>query len=373
MKYFVPISPDPALKKRKGDGALARFGHLNILVDKLNQLSETQTVNASTVNTQAAGTPLIFGYNFVNTSLMFPITAVTLLSLKAYCACTDPCGIVGSVLVQNTGIETLVIYPSLGETINGQAVNVPFTLEPGASVSFRSLDCTSWQSYANTTDPAFTGVNGITGCGVDNTDPANPILNSPYVAENVSTQALTGDGCTALTPLSVCIDDVTIIKNIDGCLEAVSRPASFGYAEYVQHTQAPNNSVPPGQAIMYLTDNPSGVYNTIGITTTTGPAAIGTAFQLPVGVYMIDYENSAAAASSFAIYQGASNTVLAINTNTISGSTTATSWIHGRAIITSTTGNDWIIVSSVTGTAAIPTAGTAAGEYIARLTFLKIA
>lgn len=325
MKYFVPISPDPALKKRKGDGALARFGHLNILVDKFNQLATNQTINASTTNTQAAGTPLIFGYNFVNTSFMVTNTAATLLSLQDFCACNDKCGIIGSVVVQNTGVENLVIYPYLGETINGAGVNVPFTLEAGASVSFRSIDCSSWQSYSDTTQ--------------------------------------------------VCIDDVTITRNVDGCLQVANPiPTGFGaYAEYVQRTQAPNNSIPPGRAISYLVDNPTGIFNTIGITTAAGPGPQGTAFNLPVGVYMIDFENSADAASSFAIYQGSSNTVLTVNNDTIAGASTATSWIHGRAIIRSTTGNTWMMVSPVTGTAAIPTAGTAAGQYIARITFLKIA
>ena len=147
----------------------------------------------------------------------------------------------------------------------------------------------------------------------------------------------------------------------------------MGYAEYVQSTQAPNNSVPPGNAISYLVDNPSGVFNTIGITTTTGPSAQGTAFNLPIGIYVVDFENSNTAAASQAIYQGTSNTLLTVNNNTIAGATTGTSWIHGRSIIQSTNGNQWIIVSPVVGTLDIPTAGTAAGEYIARITFLKIA
>lgn len=143
-----------------------------------------------------------------------------------------------------------------------------------------------------------------------------------------------------------------------------------GYAEFVQHTaQAP---IAPGSAIKYTTDTPF-VYDTIGINVLAGPGAVGDAFQLPVGVYIIDYENSADAAWSLAIYQGVSNTVLAIDTETISGASTATTWIHGRAIITSAVGDDWIMISPVVGTQSIPTAGTAAGEFIARLTILKIA
>ena len=146
-----------------------------------------------------------------------------------------------------------------------------------------------------------------------------------------------------------------------------------GYAEYVQLTQAPNNSVAPGTAVSYLVDHPLGVYNTIGITTTTGPGAIGTAFMLPVGVYMIDWENSNDASWSLAIYQGVSNTVLSINNDTIAGATTAGSWIHGRSIITSSNLNQFIMISPVVGTHSIgdPTTGSAP-QTIARITFLKL-
>lgn len=373
MKYFVPISPDPALRKRKGDGALARFGHLNILVDKINELNANQTINASLVQTQAAGTALIFGLNIVTG--IDPGDTVTLPSLVEYCACTSQCGAVGSVIVKNTGTFAITIYPFLGETIDGQSVNTGLVLDAGASVEFADLNCNSWESYSYSTDPSLTGVNSVTGCGVNNSDPANPVLEGPFIATVSATQALTGTGCNSGSPLSVCIDNSTITKNGSGCLQVANPiPTGFGtYAEYVQRTQSPNNSIPPGQAISYTVDSPSGLYNTIGITTATGPGAIGTAFNLPIGVYMIDFENSAAAASSFAIYQGSSNTAVAIKPNTIAGSTTATSWIHGRAIVESVVGAQWIIVSSVVGTAAIPTAGTAAGEYTARITFLKIA
>jgi hypothetical protein len=150
----------------------------------------------------------------------------------------------------------------------------------------------------------------------------------------------------------------------------------IGYAEYVQYTQPPNNSVAPGTAISYLVDHPSGVYDTIGIITTTGPGGIGTAFQLPLGVYMIDWENSNGASWSLAIYQSGSVLTLpvGINNDTIAGATTAGSWIHGRAIITSSVGNQFIMISPVVGTTSIgdPTTGSAP-QTIARITFLQLA
>jgi hypothetical protein len=145
---------------------------------------------------------------------------------------------------------------------------------------------------------------------------------------------------------------------------------SAGIAEYVELIQGSNNSVPPGSA--FILSNQT--INTIGITTVAGPAGQGTAFILPAGTYIIDYELSLGSAGSIALYLGAAVGSVAIDNNTIAGSTTATSWIHGRATEVIVTGtNDHIILSSVVGTAAVVTAGTAAGFFIVRMTFLKIA
>jgi hypothetical protein len=47
-------------------------------------------------------------------------------------------------------------------------------------------------------------------------------------------------------------------------------------------------------------------------------------------------------------------------------------WIHGRALVVVAGSPVVVAVSSVVGTAAVVTAGTAAGNYLIRLTFLKI-
>ena len=88
------------------------------------------------------------------------------------------------------------------------------------------------------------------------------------------------------------------------------------------------------------------------------------------GVYVIDYETSLASAGSLAIYVGPTAASLSIDTNTVSGSTTATTWIHGRAIEVVST-SLVVAVSSVVGTAAVTTAGSAS-QYMIRITFLKI-
>jgi hypothetical protein len=79
---------------------------------------------------------------------------------------------------------------------------------------------------------------------------------------------------------------------------------------------------------------------------------------------------SLASAGSVAIYSGADAVSLAIDTNTVSGSTTATTWIHGRSlesVLTSLV----IAISSVVGTADVTTAGNDT-SFMIRLTILKV-
>lgn len=435
MKHFEPKSPDPFIKNN-ADQTVAKFGHINYLVDKFNEFDANQSIIANPGGGQSAATSLILGLNEVSTAVNGD--SAILPCLGYICKCNGGCGPIGPVVIKNVGPGSLTVFPCVGESIDGGPINAPVTVLAGQSLFLSDTDCTNWATYGNTslvppgavssvtgclvdnTDPAnpiindinvapvspteaLTGdgcntplsvcidnvtivkepasgclmvvpspppppaVASVTGCNVDNTDPLNPVIDPINVAPVSATEAITGDGCT--TPLSVCIDNTTITKDANGCLQAVPQAASVGYAEFVEHiAQAP---IAPGTAIKY--DTAPAPFNTLGIATTTGPGAIGTAFQLPVGVYMVDYENSADAAWSLAIYQGVSNTVLTIDTNTISGASTATTWIHGRAIVQSTVGNDWIMISPVTGTQAIPTAGTAAGEFIARITFLKLA
>jgi hypothetical protein len=164
------------------------------------------------------------------------------------------------------------------------------------------------------------------------------------------------------------------VLTTDGTLlswNSASSVVALGYAEFVQTTQNSNASIAPASAVSYLDDHSAGLFDTIGIT--FGTPGQGTAFNLPVGAYIVDWENSNDAAWSLAIYQGLDASSMTIINETIAGSSSATTWIHGRATIVSAVGNQWMMVSPVTGTHAIPTAGTAAGMFIARITFLKIA
>jgi hypothetical protein len=141
-----------------------------------------------------------------------------------------------------------------------------------------------------------------------------------------------------------------------------------GYAEYIRTIQTPNNSVPPGTAFTIDTL----VDNTTSGAIVAAAGAGGTVFTLSAGAYVIDYEMSLGSAGSVGIYTGSSAGTLALDTNTVAGSSTATTWIHGRAIEVVLT-TLVVAISSVVGTAAVVTAGTDAGSFMIRITFLKIA
>ena len=152
------------------------------------------------------------------------------------------------------------------------------------------------------------------------------------------------------------------------CADANCTSSFPGVAEFVYTTQSPNNPVAPGVAFTISTQ----VYNDITTSVVASAAAGGTVFTLTAGLYLIDYETSLDQAASIALYKGASAGSLAIDTNTIAGSSTATTWIHGRAVqhVTSTL---VIALSSVVGSPSVVTAGTATGEYVVRLTIMQLA
>jgi hypothetical protein len=142
---------------------------------------------------------------------------------------------------------------------------------------------------------------------------------------------------------------------------------ALGAAEFVRTIQAPNNSVPPGTAFTIDTQ----VFNNVPADVVPSAGAGGTVFSLTAGTYLIDYEMSLGSAGSVAIYSGPTAGSLTLDTNTIAGSSTGTTWIHGRAIQSVPT-SSVIAISSVVGTADVGTAGTAFGSYMIRLTILKI-
>ncbi|MFA5998577.1 MAG: hypothetical protein WC747_00985 [Candidatus Babeliales bacterium] len=156
-----------------------------------------------------------------------------------------------------------------------------------------------------------------------------------------------------------------------GATGATGGVGSGGVAEFTQFAQGVNVSRAPGDAFLIGTQ----VSNTTsGAVTSTLRGDGGTYFTLTAGTYIFDYEMSLGSAGSVAIYTGATEATVVIDDNSVAGSTTATTWIHGRSIVTvppSTTVA--AIISPLVGTFAVVTAGTATGYYMVRLTILKVA
>ena len=314
-------------------GGMASVHAINVIASSPDQINTVSSISL----TKNKGQFQIEVGDFVDISGQWTAQLVT--SSPSEMGATGATGAIG-----NTG--------AAGNTGSAGAVgNTGATGNTGSIGSTGSVGATG--SYGSTGSVGNTGAIGVTGAtGNTGTDGATGSIGATGSAGN--TGAVGSTGATGNT----------------GSTGNTGASASTLFAEYVQKTA--QAAIAPGTAIEYLTDNPAGVFDTIGITTSTGPGAVGTAFQLPVGFYMVDFENSADAGWSLAIYQGSSSTVLTVDNNTIVGASTATTWIHGRAIVNATLANPWIMISPVSGTQSIPTAGTAAGEFIARLTILKI-
>lgn len=165
------------------------------------------------------------------------------------------------------------------------------------------------------------------------------------------------------------IPGVTGATGAAGADGATGPAGAAGFAEYVHLIQSPNDSVPPGTAFTIDTE----VINNMPSNVVASAGAGGTVWTLTTGTYVLDYEMSLGSAGSVAIYTGPAAGSLAVDNNTIAGSTTATTWIHGRAGVVVPGASLVVAISSVVGTAAVVTAGNAAGFFVVRLTILKVA
>jgi hypothetical protein len=206
---------------------------------------------------------------------------------------------------------------------------------------------TGFTGYTGST--GFTGATGATGF-TGATGATGPTGETGFT------------GATGITGVT----GVTGQTGTTGPIGPTGTSGVIGYAEYIHTVQTPNDSVPPGTAFTIDTE----VFNTVPAFIVASSGAGGTVFTLGEGVYIIDYEMSLESAGSVAIYTGPNSAALSVDTNTVSGSTTATTWIHGRAIENVPT-SLVIAISSVVGVASVTTAGTDS-SYMIRLTILKL-
>jgi hypothetical protein len=98
----------------------------------------------------------------------------------------------------------------------------------------------------------------------------------------------------------------------------------------------------------------------------------GTFFTLVTpGVYIIDYETSLQNGGAIALYSGSQTNNLQIINDSISGSSTAQTWIHGRYAI-NTSNQTIIALSSVNSPISITTAGNVINIFMVRISIMKI-
>lgn len=141
---------------------------------------------------------------------------------------------------------------------------------------------------------------------------------------------------------------------------------ALGFAEYTRLIA--QTAKAPGTAITI--DNQ--IVNNMPGNLTMAAGAGGTVFVLTTGTYVFDYELSLDRASSVALYTGPSSGSLSIDKNTIAGSATATTWIHGRSGVLVPAGTLTVALSPVVSTPAIPLAGDS-DVYMVRMTIMKVA
>lgn len=244
----------------------------------------------------------------------------------------------------------------------------------------KNCDCTPCLTLKNqgTTVGTSTGIStmNFTGTGVTTTaSGAVATVNIP----GTSSITLAGDAVGLVgtntvvalrgTPISATPPTPgQVLTDVGGVWVGQNLPSSsIGAAEFVRTIQSPNDSRPPGT--MFLIDTT--VINTVPSDIVLSAGAGGSVFTLSAGLYSFEYEMSLSSAGSVGIYVGPTSGSLSLDTNSVAGSSTATTWIHGRHHLNVST---TLVagISSIVGTAAIATSGTDAGSYMIRLTILKL-
>lgn len=148
----------------------------------------------------------------------------------------------------------------------------------------------------------------------------------------------------------------------------ISATTTSGIAEFIRTIQVPNDSVPPGTAFTIDTQ----VFNSVPTAVVASLGDGGTVFTLTTGTYTLDYEMSLESAGSIGLYTGPNAGALTLDPNTVVGSSTSTTWIHGKALVVVPSTPLVVAVSSVVGTASVSSAGTDVGSFMVRLIITKL-
>lgn len=274
-----------------------------------------------------------------------------------------------SALIQAGSITTVMLAPGTTATnFSGNLVGDVTGTQGATAIAASTVTgkaLTGFSSGAgaiNASDSLLTAINKLDG---------NVALKAPLASPTFTGNV--GIGATSATSKLVVAGVIEStsggIKFPDGTTQTTAATGTgTGAAQFVRSIQAPNNSVPPGTAFTIDTQ----VINSVPAAIVASAGSGGTVYTLSTGVYVLDYEMSLGSAGSVGLYTGPTAGTLALDTNTIAGSSTATTWIHGRAMVVVGGSPVVVAVSSVVGTASVVTAGTAAGSFLIRLTVLKI-
>jgi hypothetical protein len=211
-----------------------------------------------------------------------------------------------------------------------------------------------------------TGVTGVTG--VTGATGATGVTGPSGAPGATGATGVTGVGATGAT-------------GVTGSTGATG-PASGQAAMFSQQIVGNNGSIalgPPAQAVQFddVSDPNLKIINNIpGLLHVPDQTTLGTAFFLPAGNYIIDWEFNHTASAAAAIYQAATVATLG-NTGTelsytVAGSKVSTDWLHGTALVVSPLGGSFVMIGPDTATLTIDPAG-ASPLNIARITFLKTA
>ena len=293
LQNFTPKSPDPYILKDT-DQALAKFGHINAIVKYINEELGGEIVTGITAHAgggQTSATQLEYGVSVITKV----ITAGDSVKLKSAVAGAK------SIII-NKGSESLNVFPALGDTINGQAVNTAVAVAPGNEVIMIAQDTTDWETSAQTIAagngtallPSYTFESDIdTGFFRVSANTVGLALGGTLIAQfnptqldwlvgNISTAANVYGTNMVASALQLTVPDSSVAVNVTGAITAAqlatgrvtSTSAAAVAATLPTATLlATNLSAVAGTMFEFSVDNSAGS-NIVTITMNTGITAI---------------------------------------------------------------------------------------------------
>jgi len=120
-------------QRKIGDGVTHWTGLTYLFV---SNITATQAITASVTGTQVGATQLSAIYNFVDTVANANDSVKVLAATKnAY------------QYIQNNGANDLAVFPFLGDTFIGQAINTSITVNPGAMLTVVCAVNGTWRYF----------------------------------------------------------------------------------------------------------------------------------------------------------------------------------------------------------------------------------